>query len=105
MKFPCPLIILHRHLVNVHILVYYDHKCMWPFDNIGKAIKGATVNTELTKHNDHSLQKAHHGVPIPPGSRTMPRHPHSPLANIAKDVSVENHHDHKGHQVENGPED
>lgn len=35
----------------------------------------------------------------------MPRHPHSPLANIAKDMGIQNHHDNKGHQVENGPED
>lgn len=35
----------------------------------------------------------------------MPRHSHSPLANVAKNVSVEDHHDDKGHQVENGPED
>lgn len=35
----------------------------------------------------------------------MARHSHGALADIHEYVSIKHHHDHKGHQVEDGPED
>lgn len=35
----------------------------------------------------------------------MARHSHGALADIHEYVSIKHHHNHKGHQVEDGPED